>query len=509
MKQVTKSKVMTVPATFRKAYFAGTPLIAITTPDVAHTRRTIMNLLPDDVLSVEWDAVRGFTTHDEESAAALKVVTSGKEVKQPGPMFEHIVKLPEKFVIFCHNAHLLWGNLLFLQSIQNLRDKLKADEKVFVMVGAAFQLPAELKNDVLLLDEGLPTDDELAEIILSTYKNAEVEEPSSYVLSQNVDGVRGLPAFLAEQSAAMTMTARGIDNEALWTLKKKSIETNKGIKFFYGGIDFDQIGGLHSVKRVIEGAFNGNHKRKVVVWFDEMEKALAGAGAGGAQESSGTTADALDVILDYMESSGATGIICVGAPGTGKTLTARAAAATYKVPLIKVDIGATKGRHVGDSEAGIRQAISTIDAIAQGGAFFIATCNRLENLPAELRRRFKLGTYYFDIPTQEERDSIWPIQLEAYGLPQDMERPDDRLFVGADIRNICEIAADFGWTLSEAAKIITPVVITDPDGVERLRNQADGAFLSASTQGIYRRDIDPVTTRNGTGRNINIRDMNN
>ncbi|MGB7590439.1 MAG: hypothetical protein WBO19_04275, partial [Terriglobia bacterium] len=44
-----------------------------------------------------------------------------------------------------------------------------------------------------------------------------------------------------------------------------------------------------------------------------------------------------------------------------------------------------------------------IDAVSQGRMLFIATCNSIASLPPELRRRFTLGTFFFDLPTVDER----------------------------------------------------------------------------------------------------------
>ena len=46
----------------------------------------------------------------------------------------------------------------------------------------------------------------------------------------------------------------------------------------------------------------------------------------------------------------------------------------------------------------------------------MATANRLETLPPEFQRRFNLGIWYFDVPSEEEREAIWEIQTARFGL---------------------------------------------------------------------------------------------
>ena len=108
-------------------------------------------------------------------------------------------------------------------------------------------------------------------------------------------------------------------------------------------------------------------------------------------------------------------------------------------------------------------------------------------LPAALRRRFRLGIWYFDLPGREELDAIWAINLKRYGLDAGQALPDDTNWVGADVRNACDVAWRLGLTVKDAAGYIVPAARTDPGAVDRLRAQADGRFLCAAQPGVYRR----------------------
>jgi SpoVK/Ycf46/Vps4 family AAA+-type ATPase len=76
------------------------------------------------------------------------------------------------------------------------------------------------------------------------------------------------------------------------------------------------------------------------------------------------------------------------------------------------------GSLVGESQRKIRQAMEVFKAVSQGKGLFIATCNKIAALPPELKRRFTLGTFYVDLPSDEERSAIWPIWLKKYNLPK-------------------------------------------------------------------------------------------
>lgn len=58
------------------------------------------------------------------------------------------------------------------------------------------------------------------------------------------------------------------------------------------------------------------------------------------------------------------GVLLVGIPGCGKSLTAKCIASAWSMPLLKLDMGKIFGKYVGDSEANIRQALKTAEAIA-------------------------------------------------------------------------------------------------------------------------------------------------
>jgi SpoVK/Ycf46/Vps4 family AAA+-type ATPase len=151
-----------------------------------------------------------------------------------------------------------------------------------------------------------------------------------------------------------------------------------------------------------------------------------------------------------------------------------------------------KGSLVGDSEQNIRAAMKVIDAVSQGRALYIATCNKIDALPPELKRRFTLGTFFFDLPTQEERDSIWAHYLKKFDLltgkgKNSREKIDDNGWTGADIFNCCNRAWMFKSSIEEAAKYATPICKTSPQAIESLRSIADGAFISANYEGLYQK----------------------
>ena len=177
------------------------------------------------------------------------------------------------------------------------------------------------------------------------------------------------------------------------------------------------------------------------------------------------------------------GLLIVGIPGTGKSLTAKATAAVFGVPLLKLDAGRLFGGLVGQSEGNLRSVIQTAEAIApcclwideiekgfagskssgatDGGTsarvfgsfiswmqekkapvFVVATANDVSQLPPEFLRKGRFDELFFvDLPNQDEREAIWTIQIAKYGRdPRDFDlvqlaRACDGL-TGSEIENV-------------------------------------------------------------------------
>ena len=152
----------------------------------------------------------------------------------------------------------------------------------------------------------------------------------------------------------------------------------------------------------------------------------------------------------------AKGLLILGLPGTGKSLTAKVTAKVFGVPLLKLDAGRLYGGLVGQSESNLRSVIQTAEAIApcvlwldeaekglsgskssgstDGGTsarvlgsllswmqektapvFVVATANDVTQLPPELLRAGRWDQMFFvDLPQQMEREAIWTIQIRKH-----------------------------------------------------------------------------------------------
>jgi len=310
------------------------PIFAVTTPDQAAAQRLICEALNNDaVAKISWDLVRGLTPRNNRAAAVLAEL--GEDVVRAtvgDPAgFLNLARqsLPEETIVFMHNAQRFTDDAAVVQAILNLRDEFKTDRRTLILLAPALRLPAELIGSVVELDDPLPDDDRLAEIVaaqIAAVPEGQLEfESNPELLKTAAAMLRGSHAFGAQQSAAMSLRKAGLDHDYLSLAAKKLIEQTPGLTFERGGETFDDVGGLTFAKEFGRRLFDGPERPAVVVRVEELEKSMTGSTGG---DLSGTSADALQVLLSEMEDNNWSGILAFGCPGAGKSLSSKARASS-------------------------------------------------------------------------------------------------------------------------------------------------------------------------------------
>jgi SpoVK/Ycf46/Vps4 family AAA+-type ATPase len=165
------------------------------------------------------------------------------------------------------------------------------------------------------------------------------------------------------------------------------------------------------------------------------------------------------------------GVLLLGVQGAGKSLSARAIAGSWRVPLLRLDFGALYNKFHGETERNLRTALETaaqmspcilwLDEIEKGVAtesgsdggvsrrvlgtlltwmserkdrvFMIATANDIESLPPELLRKGRFDEIFFvDLPAPAVRADIFRIHLARRRHP--VERFELEALAGASER---------------------------------------------------------------------------
>ncbi len=233
-------------------------------------------------------------------------------------------------------------------------------------------------------------------------------------------------------------------------------------------------------------------------------------------------------IRDNMVRSGLTpprGVLLVGVPGCGKSISAKAIAASWKMPLYRLDFATVQGSYVGQSERQLKEALATAEQVspcilwideiekglsgASGGGdggvstrmvgqflfwlqecrkfvFVVATANDVSKLPAELLRRGRFDEIFFvDLPNLEERKTILSLHYKRYAGEMMSEQLLEKLasitdgFAGSDLESAMKevgyyTAIHRGERMSEEAIAemvmnIIPLSRTNPEKIESIR----------------------------------------
>lgn len=479
--------MLTLSQQIKAARRVKTPIIALVSADAWATIEMVTDTV-NGAPKFLWDALRGVRPMNPEAEAAL--VKMGDPAKiaagtmSPRNAIDFAQSIPQRSAMFMVNMHLFIEDPVVQTGLSVLRDQFKSgDGRTLFLLAPVLALPVSLQQDVVLLDEAFP-DDEALEKILDGINVKGTAKAAGDVKAKAIRAARGLSAFMAEQTFAMSYTPSGLDVDECRGRKRAAINAVDGLTWLDPEVTFADVRGLAQITEFFDRLMKGEDRPECVVFIDELDKHLAGSTGG---DLSGVSADALGALLRWMEDRKARCLMLLGPGGSGKSLVGKAVAATYDVPGIAFDLGASKGSLVGESERKIRTALKTIDGVAGGKrVLVIATCNRVATIPPEMRRRMTLGTWYFDLLDEKGRDDCWKLYAKKYGVDV-AARPDDEGWTGAEIRNCCDLARSLKVTPKQAAAYIVPINVAAPEQVKELRELAHDRFLAAAYPGVYRK----------------------
>jgi ATP-dependent 26S proteasome regulatory subunit len=284
-------------------------------------------------------------------------------------------------------------------------------------------IPRELENYITVFDIPLPNTHEILTIINDFISDLEISVEQD-TINEIALSFKGLNEFQIKQILNLAYQDGGcIDKEdKLLILKEKEqfIKKSGMLEIVNFSETIDDIGGLENLKDWL--------KRKAKV-FGSLDKAIKFG-------------------VDVPK-----GIMIIGMPGCGKSLTAKATASLFEIPLVRLDVGRLLGKYVGESENNMRKALKLSEAISpcvlwideiekafagvggDGGGndvttrlfgqfltwmqekentvFIVATANDISKMPPEFLRKGRFDELFFvDLPNGEERRKILDIHLK-------------------------------------------------------------------------------------------------
>lgn len=315
--------------------------------------------------------------------------------------------------------------------VRRLKDTLrvaKTNGHALILLGCRLKLPAELEHEITHVDFTLPDIAGLGTVLDGIIKSAKLKNVPDGVREAALQSALGLTTTEAENAFALSVVeTKSIDSKVIAREKARTLKKNGLVEVVEATTSLDDIGGLGLLKDWLVRRGGA---------FSESAKAYG---------------------LPAPK-----GLLIVGIPGTGKSLTAKATAGAFGLPLLRLDMGRVFGGIVGQSEANLRSVIQTAEAIApcvlwideiekgfsgskssgstDGGTssrvfgsflswmqektkavFVVATANDVSKLPPEFLRKGRFDEMFFvDLPDALERAQIWDIVIKRHG-----RRPTD------------------------------------------------------------------------------------
>jgi hypothetical protein len=493
---------------FTAARAISTPLVGVRTFDPASTIHNVTSTLSTEAQELtplcSWDAIHGLKGLNDKGTEAVGAMCAkaddGQGVERGATVDLAIClavaeEADEDVIIFIHNPQLVWGqDKKVIQAMWNLRNPYKAAGNMLVnLFGVGDEVPAELQQDMLILEEPLPTREQLAKIVTDTFAYA-AQKPeykacksgaTPDVVKSATDAGIGLPSFPFEQSTSMCldMKAGKLDIETLWGRKKEIVSQNPGLSYHAGRETLADMYGCASWVTTNRLLMDGPYRPTIIVRMDEIQRQLAGS----ESDSSGTKGNLMGEFLTWVNDKNVICVLNVGVSGTSKSWGPYCLGGEYGLPVVNYSVSAMEHKHVGESSRHMRTAHRVLESISDGKILLFASANSLEGLPPELISRFQRGgIWFFDLPDSKEKNGILDLKIKMYGLDPNQERPAMENWTGRDIDNCAGKSKLYGISLVEAAKYIIPLHQSHTAMIDNIRSMASDKYLSASKEGVYK-----------------------
>ena len=493
------------------------PIVYLASPEYSRIVQTVRRIaFQKNYVFHTWDIAAGLQTHTRKlNTTDLGDVIKHpdhKTTKSPDGLLEEILKGKEEFlnkkeIFLLEDAHKYFNRGdKFVVLLRKLTHFLKKFNKHILLLSPFSKLPVEIEKYITVVNIPLPDKNDLETRLDAVNRGAPEINPD--LKKMILDAAAGLTDTEADLAFRLAKVKTGLNSkDAIKAIirEKEQIIKKSGILDYYHVNEKmnTSVGGLDRLKE----------------WLTLRKKSFERkAKKFGLTEPKG--------------------ILLLGVPGTGKSLTAKSISQEWNQPLLKLDIGRVFQAEVGSSENNIRNAIATAEAVApcilwideiekglsvgggekDGGTnsrvfstiltwmqektkavFVVATANNISNLPPELLRKGRFDEIFFvDLPTKKEREDIFRIHLKKYNQEKAITNFESILestihFNGAEIAEAVKEAMFIAYLedsenpeissahLLQAIKATVPLAKTMRTKINKLREWAKTRARFASS----------------------------
>ncbi|MBD9470899.1 AAA family ATPase [Pseudoxanthomonas sp. PXM01] len=409
---------------------ANTPLIVVETQDEAR----VVELFRQ-ALGQVWRALFRWSITE-----GLRRLDMDREDDAVGPpdasaALQAIRQAEQRGIYLLLDFHPYLGYASSQRQLRDIMQRRHSLPHVVVLVGAKIELPAELEALAVRFNPRLPDGPALLKMVREEAEHYAREhggrrvEADGEAVKQIVRNLQGLSLVDARRIARQLIFADGAltasDLPALNKLKFELLNRSGHLHYEYDTAKFADVAGASRLKRWIE------QRRAVFV--------------------SGNPPPGLDLPK---------GVLLLGVQGCGKSMLAKATAAGFGVPLLRLDFGTLYDKYHGETEKNLRAALASAEQLApcvlwideiekglasggdedggvsrrvlgylltwmaerkagagSGQVFLVATANQVQDLPPELLRKGRFDEIFFvDLPSPDARVEVLRVHLSRRAL---------------------------------------------------------------------------------------------
>jgi len=463
------------------------PLIYLITPEEERAEQTLSDISEKAQRRVYvWTVTHGIVEYGQPRHSTQHNTVS------PEAAIEWVIRQREPGIYVFKDLHPFIDSPATTRWLRDAVASFKAMQKTIILMSPVQQVPIELEKEVVVLDYPLPNLTELNEVLTKQLEKTKNRRITTEVREKLLKAALGLTRDEAEKVYRKVYVEAKRFSEAevevVLSEKKQLIRRNGILEYIDQDATLDSIGGLEELKR----------------WLH--------------QRSGAFTERAREYGLPQPK-----GMLILGVPGCGKSLTAKTTSRLWGLPLMRLDMGRVyDGSMVGRSEANLRNALKTAESLSpailfideldkafsggtgsadsDGGTssrifgsfltwmqektspvFVMATANRVERLPGEFLRKGRFDEIFFvDLPNTEERIDIFKIHLNK-------RRTDISRF---DLEQLAQISDGFSGAEIEQAIV---AAMYDAFAQDREFTQLDIIAAIKSTLPLSRTMTEQVT----------------